>query len=141
MYTSAHWCNSCFAVPAPDSSTASPGEPAHSGCVSFDVNVTHAGRCCRVVLNGRVGAGRVLSLLQVLEIDSAGWPGDAVLVDLRELEVELEPDDQLRVAEAASLRLRRMKKIALLARPGRLREQAGVRVFDDEGAALHWLNA
>jgi hypothetical protein len=107
--------------------------------MSLDVSVAHEVACTRISLRGDPKLGRVLSLLHVLEIDSATWPRSAVLLDLRELKTRLSQDEQVRLAWEAAHALRRMKKVALLAPPGRLREGAGTRVFDDEEAARRWL--
>ena len=70
--------------------------------MSFDVRVTHeAGRTC-VVVSGEARLGRLLSLLQVLQVDSACWPREPVLLDLRQLSGVLAAGDRERfVAEAA----------------------------------------
>lgn len=106
--------------------------------MSFDVSVAHEVRCVRITVRGDPKLGRLLSLLQVLEIDSASWPRDAVLVDLRALLGRLSPDEQSRLAEEAARALRRMRKIAVLAAPGAMRESSGVRVFVEDGEAQQW---
>jgi hypothetical protein len=75
--------------------------------MSFEVTVTHeAGRTC-VVVQGEARLGRLLSLLQVLEVDSASWPQEAVVLDLRQLSGTLPAAERERVATDAALRLRR----------------------------------
>ena len=107
--------------------------------MSLDVKVTPASAWTRVALGGEAGLGRVLSLLQVLEVDSHGWGGEGVLLDLRGLHARFDPDEQLRLAWELARVLRRIKKVALVAPEGRLREAAGVRLFTTEADALRWL--
>jgi hypothetical protein len=107
--------------------------------MSLDVTVTQEACCSRVLLQGVSSLGRLMSLVQVLEIDSRTWPHDAVLFDLRQLQTRFSDEEQARFAWEVGQVLRRMKKIAVLAEPGRMREAAGVRVFEDDAAALRWL--
>ena len=106
--------------------------------MNFDVTVTHEARCTRVCLRGQGSAGRVLSLLQVLSVDSASWTTDAVLVDLRGLQPPLRGDAQVQVAQAAA-RAFRQRRVAILAPPGGARGVPGLRSFEDEAAVRHWL--
>ena len=106
----------------------------------FDVSVTHEQGHVRVRVEGESGAGRLLSLLQVLAMDCRSWPEPAVLWDVREVELHLSAGEQLQVAEAAARAFKRVGKVAILAVRGSVREAAGVRVFDDEAAALDWLS-
>ena len=106
--------------------------------MNFDVTVTHEARCTRVRLQGQGGAGRVLSLLQVLSVDSASWTTDAVLVDLRGLQPPLQGDEQVQVAQAAA-RAFRERRVAILAAPGGISGIPGLRSFEDEAAVRHWL--
>jgi hypothetical protein len=104
----------------------------------FDVSIAHEAACTRVGVIGEPTLGRLLSLLQVLEVDSAGWPGDAVLLDLRGLRSPLAQEEQGRIAAEAARTFRRMKRIAVLAAGPGQREAEGVRFFDDPEAALNW---
>jgi hypothetical protein len=75
--------------------------------MSFDVRVTHeAGRTC-VVVSGEARLGRLLSLLQVLQVDSASWPREPVLLDLRRLSGALAPGERERLLAEAAQRLGR----------------------------------
>lgn len=93
----------------------------------------------RVELGGQPGLGQLLSLLQVLEVDSQAWPRDGALLDVRGVETRFGPEDQQRIAHEAAHQLRRLKRVAVLCAPGRLREGAGLRVFETELAAVTWL--
>lgn len=108
--------------------------------MNFDVFVTHGADGSRVQLQGRAGVGRVLSLLQLLALDSASWPATAVLLDLRGMQPPLAGDEQLQVAQAAS-RAFGQRRVGILAAPGGMREVPGLRAFDDEAAAQAWLAA
>ena len=105
----------------------------------FDVSIAHEAGCTRVGVIGEPTLGRILSLMQVLEVDSASWPRESVLLDLRGLRAPLDRDELARLAGDAARRLRRMRRIAVLAADAGLREAEGVRFFDDVGAALRWL--
>jgi len=65
----------------------------------FDVSIAHEARCTRVIVIGEPALGRLLSLLQVLEVDSAAWPRPALLVDLRGLRTPLSGEDQSRFVQ------------------------------------------
>lgn len=95
----------------------------------------------RVVLGGQPSLGQLLSLLLVLEVDCRDWPPDAALVDLRGLQARMTPAEQQRLAAAAAAALRRVKRAALLAAPGRIRDANGLRAFEDEREAVAWLRA
>jgi hypothetical protein len=105
----------------------------------FDVSIAHEALCTRVGVIGEPSLGRLLSLLQVLEVDSATWPREAVLLDLRGLRKPLSHEELSRLATEAARALRRMKRIAVLASDGGPREIAGVRLFADAQAALRWV--
>jgi len=108
--------------------------------MNFDVTVTHAAGCSRVRLEGEGGAGRILSLLQLLALDSASWNMPAVLVDMRALRTTLDDAGQAQVAEAAA-RAFAPRRVGILAAPGAMHEAAGVRSFDDDAAAQAWVDA
>ena len=107
--------------------------------MDFRVTVTHERTCTRVALQGQCGLGRLLSLLKVLEFDSANWPSDALLLDLRRARMQLDEDEQYLLAGEASGVLPRMRKVALLTQHVRLREASDVHAFSEEGQALRWL--
>jgi hypothetical protein len=107
--------------------------------VNFDVMVTQGASCSRVVVQGEAKLGRMLSLLQVLDVDCRSWPHDRLLLDLRQYAGGLAPGEQERLAAETARLLGRMRRIACLAPPGRMAEAGRVRVFADEGAALRWL--
>lgn len=75
--------------------------------MSFEVTVTHEAGCTRVVVLGEARLGRLLSLLQVLAVDSAAWPHEPVLLDLRQLCGVLGAAEREQLAADAAQRLRR----------------------------------
>ena len=83
----------------------------------MDVTVTHAGPRTRVVIRGSAPLGRLLSLMQVLDVDSACWPHEAVLVDVSGLELPLAEPERARLQEQARRCLRRMKQVAFAWEP------------------------
>ncbi|MEJ8838249.1 hypothetical protein [Ramlibacter sp. AN1133] len=105
----------------------------------FDVSIAHEAHCTRVGVIGEPTLGRLLSLLQVLEVDSASWPRESVLFDLRGLRAPLDAREQLRLAAEAARRLARLRRIAVLGAGADPREAEGVRFFEDPEAALRWL--
>jgi hypothetical protein len=107
----------------------------------FDVSIAHEACCTRVGVIGEPALGRILSLLQVLEVDSTSWPHDSVLLDLRGLRAPLERNELSRLAADAARRLRRMGRIAVVAADAGVREVEGVRFFGDVEAAMAWLRA
>jgi hypothetical protein len=107
----------------------------------FDVSIAHEAACTRVGVIGEPTLGRLLSLMQVLEVDSASWPRESVLLDLRGLRTPLDQDGQTRLAAEAAPRLQRMKRVAVVAADTGVREAEGVHFFGDAEAALKWLAA
>lgn len=107
--------------------------------MNIDVSIAHEPSWSRVTVQGQPTLGCLLSLLQVLEVDSASWTGEAVLLDLRRAHGHLSPEEQGRLLAEAARALGRMRKIAFLAPGGLLQETTVIGVFQDEGGALQWL--
>ncbi|GAB3766793.1 hypothetical protein GCM10028796_26700 [Ramlibacter monticola] len=105
----------------------------------FDVSIAHEAPCTRVVVIGEPTLGRLLSLVQVLEVDCGSWPRDTLLLDLRGLRVPLSPEALSRLAAAAARLLRCVRRIALLAGEADQPGVAQVRFFGEADAALKWL--
>ena len=80
--------------------------------MSFDITVTQEDQRTLVVITGRPSLGQLLSLLQVLEVDSAFWAHSSVLFDLSGLEVALSPAEQARLGEEAHRSLPRATTIS-----------------------------
>lgn len=75
--------------------------------MSFDVRVRHEADRTSVVVQGEARLGRLLSLVQVLDVDSATWPPGEVVLDLRQLQGVLPPVEREWLASEAAQRLRR----------------------------------
>lgn len=81
--------------------------------MSFDISVTHEARQTLVVITGQAKLGQLLSLLQVLEVDSASWPHNSVLFDLQRMEGCCTHAEQSLVQSEAAVRLPRMQVITV----------------------------
>jgi hypothetical protein len=69
--------------------------------MSFDVAVTREGQHTRVTVQGTPTLGQLLSLLLVLQVDAASWPGGDVLLDLAALGTVLAPHERTDVEDQA----------------------------------------
>lgn len=112
-----------------------------SGGMRFDVSIAHEAGWTRVGVIGEPTLGRLLSLLQVLEVDSAAWSHPALLLDLRGLRAPLAPEEQQRLAAEAARILWQLKIAVLGAAGAQPPHGDGVRFFDDADAAHAWLKA
>ena len=81
--------------------------------MSFNINVTPGPQHTRVALVGQANMGQLLSLLQVLQVDSAGWPGEAVLLDFSELETNFTQADRTEFQREAVRLLSRIQCITV----------------------------
>lgn len=109
--------------------------------MNFDVTVTPEPRFVRVHVVGQGGAQRLLSLLQVMEVDCRTWPQPGVLLDLRELEPALPAEEEAQIAAAASFAFAPLRRIAILTLPGATHDAGRVRAFANEAEAVAWLTA
>jgi hypothetical protein len=108
--------------------------------MDFAVTVTHETRFARVRVEGPSGVGRLLSLLQVLEVDCRSWRESAVLVDLRELQPALSEREQVLVAAAAARAFAPLARAGFLVVSCAAAAMEGVRCFTDEARARDWLD-
>ena len=69
--------------------------------MTFDFKVTPGPQHTRVILAGEATMGQLLSLLQVLQVDSAAWPREAVLLDLAELHTDFSQAERTRFQQDA----------------------------------------
>lgn len=106
--------------------------------MDFDVVVDQEPGLTRVAVQGEAGVGRLLSLMQVLALDSRTWPQVPVLVDLGPFRASLGETEQTAFASAAA-RAFPGRRVAIVAAIGAMREADGVRVFTDEAQARDWL--
>jgi hypothetical protein len=69
--------------------------------MSFDVAVTRDGPHTRVSVQGTPTPGQLLSLLSVLQVDAASWPGGDVVLDLAGVSTPVTPDARADVEDQA----------------------------------------
>ena len=81
--------------------------------MSFDIHVSREPQRTRVAIGGQATLGRVLSALQLLQVDSLSWPADEVLLDLSEIDTSLTPCERSQVQDAATARLGPRRIVAL----------------------------
>ncbi|HET8748681.1 MAG TPA: hypothetical protein VFM98_24010 [Ramlibacter sp.] len=104
----------------------------------FDVSIAHEAGWTRVGVIGEPTLGRLLSLLQVLEVDSAAWSHPALLLDLRGLRTPLAREEQQRLAAEAHRVLWHLK-VAVLGASTEPPPRDELRFFADAEAAREWL--
>lgn len=116
--------------------------------MDFDVAIAEQTRYVRVTVTGSPDFTQVLSMIHLLGVESETWREHTVLVDLRGVSTPFSFAEQFRIGEEAAASLSHMDKIASLVpaeRVTRVSEKAArrngsnVRVFDDEGQAIAWL--
>ncbi|MDB5856794.1 MAG: hypothetical protein JWQ76_483 [Ramlibacter sp.] len=81
--------------------------------MSFTINVTPGLQHTRVALAGRATLGQLLSLLQVLQVDSATWPKEAVLLDLSELQNSFTQAERTQLQQEAVHALTRIQCVTV----------------------------
>jgi hypothetical protein len=81
--------------------------------MGFDIAMTEEAHCIRIVVEGEATLGQLMSLMHVLEVDSASWPKDAVLFDLRGLATWLSPSERRRLKREAATCLLGCRRIVL----------------------------
>jgi hypothetical protein len=93
-------------------------DPLSGGChdegkMTFDFKVTPGPRHTRVILAGEATMGQLLSLLQVLQVDCAGWPHEAVLLDLSELQTTFSQAERTQFQQEAVRALGRIQCVTV----------------------------
>ena len=81
--------------------------------MSFDFKVTPGPQHTRVTLAGEATMGQLLSLLQVLQVDSAAWPREAVLLDLSELHTDFSQSERTQFQQEAVRMLARVQCVSV----------------------------
>ena len=118
--------------------------------MSFDVSVTQQRFYTRVAVSGAPTIDQLLALVHVLGVDSGTWKHDVLMVDLRKVSTQYTEAEQRSLGQEAAASLVHMRKIASVVPPERVtriseraarRDGTNVSVFDDEKAALAWLQA
>jgi hypothetical protein len=77
--------------------------------MSFDITLHEEEQQTRVAVTGRATLGQLTSLLHVLEVDSANWRHDNVLLDLSGVKSIFSPAEQELLGQVARTRLPRKK--------------------------------
>ena len=118
--------------------------------MNFDVAIDLELHFVRITVSGQLAIEELLSMIHLLGVESETWNEDRVLVDLRSVQTVFTLLDHYRIGEEAAASLSHMGKIASLVTPERVtrmsekaarRSGTNVRVFDDERAAVAWLQA
>lgn len=116
--------------------------------MSYDVAVDPKAHYTRVTVTGRPSFEEMLSLIHLLGVESETWKEHKVLMDLRGVVAKFSPAEEFRVGEEAAVSMSHMERIASVVLPERVtrvsekaarRTGANVRVFDNEAAAIAWL--
>jgi hypothetical protein len=81
--------------------------------MTFTINVTPGPQHTRVALAGQASMGQLLSLLQVLQVDSVAWPSQAMLLDLSELENRFTQAERGRLQQEAVRMLPRIQCVTV----------------------------
>jgi len=103
--------------------------------MTFDVAIDLGMHFVRITVSGRPAIEELLSMIHLLGVESETWNEDRVLVDLRAVQTVFTLLDHYRIGEEAAASLTRMSEKAAR------RSGTNVRVFDDERAAVAWLQA
>ena len=81
--------------------------------MTFEIKLTPGPQHTRVALTGQASMGQLLSLLQVLQVDCAAWPREAVLLDLSELENRFSQAERTQFQQDAVAALPRIQCITV----------------------------
>ena len=104
----------------------------------------------RVTVIGAPTIGQLISLTEVIGVDSRTWAQPLLLLDLRQVAPVFSFTEQFRLGEAGARHLGHLRKLASVVPPERITHVsekaanhggARVRVFTDEGEAVAWLLA
>lgn len=118
--------------------------------MNFDVAIDARAHFVRIAVTGEPALGELLSMIHLLGVESEAWEEHRVMVDLRAVRTHFTRPEQFRIGEEAAASLSHMEKIASVVPAERLtrmsekaaqRNGVNVRVFDDERAAVAWLQA
>jgi SpoIIAA-like len=118
--------------------------------MALTTQVTRLPGYVRVQVSGPASIREFVELISTIGQETVFWSDRRVVVDLRQVEGELTPTDQIFVGELVAqdlAHIERMASIVPLARLTRNSERAAqelgaqLRVFDDENEALAWISA
>lgn len=118
--------------------------------MSLRHSVEHRERYSVVRVEGEPSLGQFLSFLQILGIETSGWPHRRVLFDLRGVRTLTSFTEHYAIGEEAARQFRHLHRLASVVPADRItrasektaqRSGLNLMVFTDEGAALAWLLA
>jgi len=116
--------------------------------MSLSVQIEHREGYAVVRVDGAPSLGQFLSFLQVMGVETAGFPSRRVLFDLRGVRTLTTSAEHCAVGEEAARQLSHLHRIASVVPPDRLtrasegaarRSGAALSVFTEEGEAIRWL--
>jgi hypothetical protein len=114
--------------------------------LSFDVE--HRAAYSVVRLHGEPTLGQMLSMIQLLGIETAGWRARRVLFDLRGVRTLTSFTEHYAIGEETARQLRHLNRIASVVDSDRIthasektaqRSGVNLTVFTDEAEAVRWL--
>ena len=118
--------------------------------MSLSFAVEHRERYSVVRLQGEPSLGQFLSFMQLIGVETAGWPVKRVLFDLRGIRTLTTFTEHYAIGEEAARQLAHLHRIASVVDPDRIthasektarRSGINLTVFTDEAEAIAWLTA
>jgi hypothetical protein len=116
--------------------------------MSLSFKVEHLESYSVVRLEGEPSLGQFLSFLQLIAIETAGWPSKRALFDLRGVRTLTTFTEHYAIGEEAARQLGHLHRIASVVDPDRItrasektarRSGVNLTVFTDEAEAIAWL--
>lgn len=121
---------------------------AYAAPMSLSFKVEHREGYSTVQLAGEPSLGQFLSFVQLIAVETAGWPCKRVLFDLRGIRTLTSFTDHYAIGEETARQLRHLHRIASLVDDDRItrasektarRSGVNLIVFTDESQAIAWL--
>jgi hypothetical protein len=118
--------------------------------MSLSFKVEHREGYSVVRLEGEPSLGQFLSFLQLIAIETAGWPSKRALFDLRGVRTLTTFTEHYAIGEEAARQLGHLHRIASVVDADRItrasektarRSGINLTVFTDEAEAIAWLTA
>ena len=118
--------------------------------MAFTTQLTRLPAYVRVQVAGPASIREFVELISTIGQETVYWSDRRVVVDLRQVEGELTPTEQVFLGELVAQDLTHIERMASIVPPARLTrnseraaQQLGsqLRVFDDEAEALAWISA
>ena len=118
--------------------------------MAFTIQLSRLPGYVRVQVAGAASIREFVELISTIGQETVYWSDRRVLVDVRQVEGELTPTEQIFLGELIAQDLAHIERVASIVPPARLTrnsERAAqelgsqLRVFDDENEALAWIAA